>query len=26
ARGRVGKIQKPFSNLTLVVREVEEVA
>lgn len=24
ARGRVGKIQKPFSNLTVVVREVEE--
>ena len=26
ARGRVGKIQKPFSNLTIVVREVEEEA
>lgn len=26
ARGRVGKIQKPFSNLTVVVREVEEDA
>lgn len=25
ARGRAGKIQKPFSNLTVVVREVEEV-
>lgn len=24
ARGRVGKIQKPFSNLTIVVREREE--
>ena len=24
ARGRVGKIQKPFSNLTVIVREVEE--
>jgi large subunit ribosomal protein L22 len=24
ARGRVGKILKPFSNLTVVVREVEE--
>ena len=24
ARGRVGRIQKPFSNLTVVVREVEE--
>lgn len=24
ARGRVGKIQKPFSNLTIVLREVEE--
>jgi len=23
ARGRVGKIFKPFSNLTIVVREVE---
>ena len=26
ARGRVGKIQKPFSNLTIVVREREEAA
>ncbi|CCG07853.1 50S ribosomal protein L22 [Pararhodospirillum photometricum] len=26
ARGRVGKIQKPFSNLTIVVREREETA
>ena len=26
ARGRVGKIMKPFSNLTIVVREVEEAA
>lgn len=26
ARGRVGRIQKPFSNLTIVVREVEEIA
>ena len=26
ARGRVGKILKPFSNLTIVVREVEEQA
>ncbi len=26
ARGRVGAIQKPFSNLTIVVREVEEAA
>jgi len=26
ARGRVGRIQKPFSNLTIVVREVEETA
>jgi large subunit ribosomal protein L22 len=26
ARGRVGSIQKPFSNLTIVVREVEEAA
>ncbi len=26
ARGRVAGIQKPFSNLTLVVREVEESA
>jgi len=26
ARGRVGRIQKPFSNLTIVVREVGEAA
>ena len=26
ARGRVGRIEKPFSNLTIVVREVEESA
>lgn len=26
ARGRVGRIQKPFSNITIVVREVEETA
>ena len=26
ARGRVGRIVKPFSNLTVVVREVEESA
>ena len=26
ARGRVGRIQKPFSNLTVVVREVEDNA
>jgi large subunit ribosomal protein L22 len=26
ARGRVGKIEKPFSNLTIVVREREETA
>ncbi|MHC5653048.1 50S ribosomal protein L22 [Stappia sp.] len=26
ARGRVGRIEKPFSNLTIVVREVEETA
>ena len=26
ARGRVGRIQKPFSHLTIVVREVEETA
>ncbi|MGB0683051.1 MAG: 50S ribosomal protein L22 [Magnetovibrionaceae bacterium] len=26
ARGRVGRIEKPFSNLRLVVREVEETA
>ena len=26
ARGRVGKIMKPFSNLTIIVREVEEAA
>jgi large subunit ribosomal protein L22 len=25
-RGRVGRIEKPFSNLTIVVREVEEAA
>ncbi|MCC6735516.1 MAG: 50S ribosomal protein L22 [Bauldia sp.] len=25
-RGRVGRIQKPFSHLTIVVREVEETA
>lgn len=25
ARGRVGRIQKPFSNLTIVVREREEI-
>ncbi len=25
-RGRVGRIQKPFSHLTIVVREVEEAA
>jgi large subunit ribosomal protein L22 len=25
-RGRMGRIMKPFSNLTIVVREVEEVA
>jgi large subunit ribosomal protein L22 len=24
ARGRVGQIQKPFANLTIIVREVEE--
>lgn len=24
ARGRVGRIQKPFSNLTIIVREAEE--
>ncbi|WP_186386453.1 MULTISPECIES: 50S ribosomal protein L22 [unclassified Stappia] len=24
ARGRVGRIEKPFSNLTIVVREIEE--
>lgn len=24
ARGRVGRIEKPFSNLTIVLREVEE--
>jgi large subunit ribosomal protein L22 len=24
ARGRVGRIEKPFSNMTIVVREVEE--
>ena len=26
ARGRVGRIEKPFSNLTVVVREREETA
>src|SRR5918996_2942645 len=26
ARGRVGRIQKPFSNLTIVVRQVEAAA
>ena len=26
ARGRVGRILKPFSNLTIVVRQVEEAA
>ena len=26
ARGRVGRIKKPFSNLTIVVRQVEEEA
>lgn len=26
ARGRVGRIQKPFSELTIVVKEVEEAA
>lgn len=26
ARGRVGRIQKPFSHLTILVREVEESA
>ncbi|MEM8877514.1 MAG: 50S ribosomal protein L22 [Pseudomonadota bacterium] len=26
ARGRVGRIMKPFSNLTIVVRQVEEAA
>ncbi|NVK34407.1 MAG: 50S ribosomal protein L22 [Rhodobacteraceae bacterium] len=26
ARGRVGRIEKPFSNLTIVVREKEETA
>lgn len=26
ARGRVGKIMKPFSQITIVVREVEEAA
>ncbi|MBB5754241.1 50S ribosomal protein L22 [Prosthecomicrobium pneumaticum] len=26
ARGRVGRIQKPFSHLTIVVREVQETA
>ncbi|MFN4010778.1 50S ribosomal protein L22 [Pannonibacter carbonis] len=26
ARGRAGRIERPFSNLTIVVREVEETA
>jgi len=26
ARGRAGRIMKPFSNLTIVVREIEETA
>jgi len=26
ARGRVGRIRKPFSQLTIVVRQVEEIA
>jgi large subunit ribosomal protein L22 len=26
ARGRVGRIEKPFSNITIVVREVQETA
>ena len=26
ARGRAGRIEKPFANLTIVVREVEETA
>ena len=26
ARGRVGRLQKPFSNLTIIVREIEEAA
>ena len=26
ARGRVGRIMKPFANLTIVVRQVEEAA
>ena len=26
ARGRVGRIQKPFSNIRVVVREREEIA
>jgi len=26
ARGRVGRIQKPFSEITIIVREVEEAA
>lgn len=26
ARGRIGRIQKPFAEITIVVREVEEVA
>jgi len=26
ARGRMGRIEKPFSNLTIIVRQVEEAA
>ena len=26
ARGRIGRIEKPFSNLTIIVRQVEEAA
>jgi large subunit ribosomal protein L22 len=26
ARGRAGRIEKPFANLTIVVREVREAA
>ena len=26
ARGRAGRIEKPFANLTIIVREVEEQA
>lgn len=26
ARGRMGRIERPFSNLTIIVREVEEAA